>query len=51
VNDEKMRTNIHALCEIRTHGFSVQAVKAYPQTERPLGPASIETTVFIFSIK
>jgi hypothetical protein len=28
-DDEYMRTNIHVLSGIRTHGLSVQAIKAY----------------------
>jgi hypothetical protein len=27
--DEQMRTNIHALCGIRTHGLNIQAIKPY----------------------
>jgi hypothetical protein len=29
-DDDQMRTNIHALSGIRSHGFSVQESKAYP---------------------
>jgi hypothetical protein len=36
-----MTTNIHALSRIRTLGLSVQAIKTYPQTARPLGPADL----------
>jgi hypothetical protein len=28
-DDEQMRTNIHVLSGIRTHGLSIQVIKAY----------------------
>jgi hypothetical protein len=43
VNDDKQtRTIIHAFSGIRTHGLSIQAIKAYAQAARPLGPALLE---------
>jgi hypothetical protein len=40
-DDEQMRTNIHALSGIQTHGLSGQAMKAYTSDSTALGPASI----------
>jgi len=37
VNDDKYtRTNIHALSGVRTHGLSVQAIKAYASDLKPM---------------
>jgi hypothetical protein len=36
-DDEQMRTNIHALSGVRTHGLCFQAIKAYASDRAATG--------------
>jgi hypothetical protein len=40
-DDEHARTNIHALSAIRTHGLSVQAIKAYVSDRAATGTGRV----------
>jgi len=39
-----MRTNIHALSRIRTHGLSIQVIKAYASDHATTGTSDIRNT-------